>query len=314
MVGIGEAMIRLSVDLGARLETATHYRVEVGGAEANVVAAVARMGLRSAWLTRLPTNPLGRRAAAEIGRHGVDVSHVSWTDEDRMGLYFVELGSPPRPTSVIYDRAGSAAGRMTVDDIPWQVVESATLVHLSGITPALSASCRTVSFESVKRARLAGTLVSVDVNYRAKLWAPEEAREVLTELCGAADLVLCTAEDARDVFRVTADPEEAAPALAEVLRVERVVLTDGERRAYWFEGGVVRFSEPYLATVVDRVGAGDAFAAGVIIGLLEDDLSSGVRRGLAMAALKLGTRGDQLMAQPDEVEALMRGNARGVVR
>ena len=314
MVGIGEAMIRLAVEPGERLETATHFHIGVGGAEANVAVAVARMGLRAAWLTRLPANPLGRRAASEIGRHGVDVSHVSWSAEDRMGLYFIEPGSHPRPTSLLYDRADSAAGRMTIDHIPWEVVDSASLVHMSGITPALSSSGREVAFESVKRAKAAGASVTVDVNYRAKLWSPPKAREVLTPLCGSADLALCTTEDARDVFGIVTDREHVAASLASVLRLDRVVVTDGERGAYWYEGGEVGFAESYPATVVDRVGAGDAFAAGVIIGLLSGDLAKGVQRGLAMAAVKLGIRGDQLIASSDEVENVLRGGGRRLDR
>ena len=157
-------------------------------AQLSTLLPVGGRWLRAAWLTRLPANPLGRRAASEIGRHGVDVSHVSWSADDRMGLYFIEPGSHPRPTSLLYDRVDSAAGRMTIDHIPWEVVESASLVHISGITPALSSSGREVAFESVKRAKAAGATVTVDVNYRAKLWSPPKAREVLTALCGSADL------------------------------------------------------------------------------------------------------------------------------
>ena len=169
---------------------------------------------------------------------------------------------------------------MTIDHIPWEVVESASLVHISGITPALSSSGSEVAFESVKRAKAAGASVTVDVNYRAKLWSPPKAREVLTALCGSADLALCTTEDARDVFGIATDREDTASSLASVLGLDRVVVTDGERGAYWYEGGEVGFAESYPAAIVDRVGAGDAFAAGVIIGLLSGDLAKGVQRGL----------------------------------
>ena len=315
IVAVGEAMLRLWVPVGERLEQAPAFRISVAGAEANVAIAAARMGARTAWLSALPRNSLGRRAAREIAAHGVDVSHVHWVDHARMGVYFIELSVPPRPTTVLYDRAGSAAALMDSDSIDWRVIEQARLVHISGITPALSDSALETSFEVVRRARRAGSLVSIDVNYRRLLWTPGECRAAVLEMARSADLLITTAEDALDVFALEGEPAEAARALAALTACRRVVVTSGSAGAYWLDGDKEGFSLGHLgAEVVDRIGAGDAFASGTLLGLLEDDLESGVERGLAMAALKLGIHGDQLWVVKEEVDRLLTGSGREVAR
>lgn len=310
VVTIGEAMLRFWARPGTRLETAKELEVSVAGAEANVAVALARMGSSVAFLSRLPDSPLGRRAAHEIAGHGVDVSHVQWAPEERMGTYYVELSAPPRPTSVIYDRTDSAASRMEVGDVAWDAVDQARIVHVSGITPALSASCREVVEAVAARARAR----SVDVNYRTKLWPAERARPVLTELCRGAEIVIVTREDARDVFGLAGDPSDVLAGLETLTGARHVVLTLGAGGATWRSAGVEGAAPSHEAEVVDRVGAGDAFAAGVLLGWLEDDVADGVRRGLAMAALKLGIHGDQLTVDPSEVEAVMQGRDREISR
>ncbi len=314
VVGIGEAMIRLSVPPGERLETAERFEVHIGGAEANVVAALARLGRKTAWISRLPDNPLGRRAAAEMRQHGVNVDHLRWSNDDRMGLYFVEAGVAPRPTEVWYDRRDSATAGFDASDFPWSVVESARLVHLSGITPALSRSCRDISLRAAELASRSETMVSVDVNYRSRLWSTEEARDVLSELCRYASLLICSAEDARDVFGIGGGSADAAAGLADLLGVDRVVVTAGANGASWFNAGHAETAAAFDATIVDRVGSGDAFAAGVVCGVLDDNLAEGVQLGLAMAAIKLGLVGDQLVTTPLEVRSLIDGHSRSVRR
>jgi 2-dehydro-3-deoxygluconokinase len=311
IVGIGEVMLRLSVAAGERLEDATSLRVSAGGSEANVAVAAARMGATTALLSALPDNALGHRAAREIASHGVDISHVQWVDGARMGTYFAELSVPPRPASVIYDRVGSAAATMDTASIPWKVVESARIVHLSGITPALSPSCRELSHDVVARRRAAGALVSFDVNYRSMLWSPEACRATIEPLAADADLVIVTAEDARDVFGVTGSAADAADSLARSLGAGAVVVTDAAAGASW-TAGEERGSLPGYpdAVTLDRIGAGDAFAAGVLMGVLDGDLAGGVARGLAMSALSLGISGDQFLATRDEVDRLLQHGGR----
>ena len=307
LVTVGEAMLRFSVPAGERLEDAPHYRVDVAGSEANVAIAVARAGFDAAWVSRLPDSALGRRAAREIAAHGVDVGYVVWDGSHRMGTYFIELSVPPRPVSVIYDRADSAAAALSPDDIDWTVVESARAVHLSGITPGLSADARMATMETANRASKAGGEVVVDVNYRSRLWPPDEAAPAIEDLCRVASTIIVTTEDARDLFSVTGPPGEVASELRRRMEANAVIVTRGADGATWDAESGSGEAPGYEAEVVDRIGAGDAFAAGVIIGLLGEDLGAGVQRGLAMAALKLGLRADQLVVSQEEIDALLEG-------
>jgi 2-dehydro-3-deoxygluconokinase len=301
VVTVGEALLRLWVPPGHRLEDAASFQASVAGAEANVAMAIARMGGKVAWISRLPESPLGRRVARAIAQAGVDVSHVVFTDGMRLGTYYLELSVPPRPTRVIYDRVGSAASAMSVGDMPWEVIEAARLVHISGITPALSSNCREMSREVARRAQA----VSVDVNYRSQLWTPSEARAELTTLCSMADLVLLTREDARDVFALKGHPEDVLSRLRDLIGVSSLVLTLGADGAAWLADDVHGSLRAFDAQVVDRVGAGDAFAAGALLGFLDDNLPNGIQRGLAMAAITIGLYGDQLKADPADIEQIL---------
>ncbi len=308
LVTLGEAMLRLWVPAGERLEDAPAYQVGVAGSEANVAIAVARAGLSVAWLSRLPESALGKRAAREIAGHGVDVSHVVWDETRRMGTYFVELSVPPRPVSVVYDRAGSAAAALHPDDVAWTIVESARAVHLTGITPALSSEARLTTMETARRAREAGAAVIIDVNYRSRLWPPSEAAAVIGDLCKMATTVIVTAEDARDLFDASGPASQVAAVLRQTTGADAVIVTQGAEGAAWDALGDVGAAPAHPAEVIDRIGAGDAFAAGVILGLLDGDIAAGVKRGLAMAALKLGIRGDQFIASQAEIETLLDGD------
>ena len=309
-------MLRLWTPAGERLEDAAHYRVGLGGAEGNTAAAAARCGLSAAWISRLPDNPLGRRAARFLAGQGVDVSHVVWDAERRMGVYFLELSEGVRPVSVLYDRAGSAAAALSPEDVAWEVVEQARAVHLTGITLGVSGSARRTALEAARRAQRAGAKVVVDVNYRSRLWPPDEAAPAVLELCRRAEVVITTREDARDLFGIGGEAPETAAEMRGLTAARAVIATDGAAGAAW-EGGAVygRGSRGgYPAPVLDRVGAGDAFAAGVIIGLVRTGgragLASGVERGLAMAAAKLGVLGDCLTASPQEIEDILASGRR----
>jgi 2-dehydro-3-deoxygluconokinase len=314
IVTIGEAMLRLWVPAGERLETAPSFRVAVAGSEANVAISASRMGARTAWLSALPDNPLGHRAAREVAQHGVDVDHISWAENGRMGLFFIELSGPPRPVVALYDRENSPATSMSPSDVEWPVLENARIVHISGITPALSESARSLSIEVVRRSHNAGAMVSIDVNYRRKLWEPHECAATIVEMAAHADVLIATTEDARDVFGFTGTPDLVLRDLQDLAGTARVVLTAGADGAFWLDGSGAGFAAGYAAETVDRIGAGDAFAAGTLVGLLEGDFGGGVERGTAMAALKLGIYGDQLNVTRDEVDRLMKGHSREVSR
>ncbi|MBC8077222.1 MAG: sugar kinase, partial [Chloroflexales bacterium] len=152
LITLGEAMIRLSPTDDERLEQAPRLQVRIGGAEWNVACALARLGLRAAWVSRLTRNPLGQRIAAEARFHGVDTGQVVWTDEDRVGVYYLEPGPPPRGSQVIYDRANSAASRLQPHHLEPSLFGSARAFHLSGITPALGPSCRDAAMLALEHA------------------------------------------------------------------------------------------------------------------------------------------------------------------
>src|SRR5512145_33433 len=172
IVTLGEVLVRLAIPSPARFETARHLDLQIGGAEANVAAACARLGLTAAWISALPANPWGERVRRELTGHGVDCAHVQMTENARVGVYFLEYGVAPRPVRVLYDRRDSAFARLTPAQVDWEPVRRARLVHLTGITPALGEAARSL----VERALREASTVSFDVNYRATLWSPEEAR------------------------------------------------------------------------------------------------------------------------------------------
>src|SRR5436853_3382539 len=166
LVTLGEVLLRLSIPSPGRFETARQLDVQVGGAEANVAAAAARLGLRVAWISALPANAWGERTRRELTGHGIDCEAVRTIDGARMGTYFLEYGVPPRPIRVLYDRRDSAFARLGPDDVDWSAVRDARLLHVSGVTPALGDRSRAL----VRRALAEAREVSFDVNYRATLW------------------------------------------------------------------------------------------------------------------------------------------------
>jgi 2-dehydro-3-deoxygluconokinase len=305
LVTLGEAMLRLSVRAGDRIEDAEAFEVHVAGSEANVAYAAARVGLKSAWVSALPDNPLGHRVATTLTAGGVDTSLVRWVPNARLGLYFVELASAPRPISVIYDRAHSAMARASVDDFDWTAIADTRFFHVSGITLGLSPSCREIAKHAMQEARRAGATVTFDVNYRQKLWDREAAASAVREIAPLVDVVVCTREDARDLFG-------AKDALD--LGVKTAVLTMGADGAVASSDGVTIEREGHSVAIVDRVGAGDAFTAGLIWGLSEGSLELGLERGLAMSALKMSVRGDLFRLDADDVTALMAREGREVGR
>src|SRR6185437_3052638 len=210
---IGEVMLRMSVPAGIRLDQAAHLDLTPGGAETNLTGALSRIGRRGAWVSSLPANALGRLAANHLRAAGIDLKGVVWRKQGRMGVYYLEFATPPRPSQAIYDRAGSCASQMGPDDVNWSYLLHTRLLHLSGITPALSPSCRALTAEAIARARAAGVQVSFDINFRQLLWSPEEAAEALLPMIQGVDLLLCSRRDAARVLGLGGAPEEALAGL-----------------------------------------------------------------------------------------------------
>ena len=306
-------MIRFSVRAGDLIESAPAYDVHVAGSEANVAFALARMGVRSAWVSALPRNPLGRRVANTLRVAGVDVDSVVWT-EGRIGTYFVQLGSSPRVTTVTYDRAESTMALATPDEFDWSVLDRARHLHLSGITFAVSERAREVASAAVVEAHRRGCTVSLDVNHRVRLWSPAEAARTLEALAGTLDLVICSWEDARDVFDARGSHREVAERIGARFQSPAVAITWGADPATLLVGSEWIECPSLKVDIVDRIGAGDAFAAGLLWGLMENALPLGLRRGVAMAALSMTVRGDLMDLPREAVEAVLESTERDVDR
>lgn len=314
LVTVGEAMLRLSVRPGDRLEDAGAFDVHVAGSEANVAFAAARVGLRSSWISALPANPLGRRVANTLAAGGVDVSLVRWVEGGRLGLYFMELATSPRPINVIYDRAASAMALAAPELFDWGAAGDTNFLHVSGITFALSESCREIGRRAMHEARSRGAVVTFDVNYRQRLWGPEAAAVAVHAVAPLVDVLICTAEDARDLFGAAGAPEAALAQLRADLGVDTVVLTLGAEGAIAAAPGLTVKRSGHAVQTVDRVGAGDAFAAGLIWGLLDGSIELGLERGLAMSALQMTLHGDLFRLDAGDVAALLAKDRREVGR
>ena len=334
LVTFGEAMVRLTPPNFQRLEQAQSFDVHAGGAELNVAVAAARLGVSTRWVSRLPENALGRMIASRAREQGVHV-RVDWTPDDRAGLYFVEAGAAPRASSVLYDRAASAISKVIPGTIEWgPLFHRARWFHVSGITPALSDAAAAVTHEALSAAKAAGLTVSYDLNYRRKLWSPERARTVQEPLMKHVDVLITTEEDTRLVFGIgeseggfervdAASYEQVALTLAERFGFRAVAVTLRENprvllnswSAIVAADGAIHRAPCYEVEVIDRIGAGDAFSAGLIVGALEGrSWEDAVRLGTATSALKHSIPGDFCLVTRAEVDQLLRGASLRVSR
>lgn len=298
-------MLRLSVPLGERLDNAQAFQIEIGGAESNVCVALSRLGRRCGWVSRLPDHALGEAVLRALRADGLDVSAVRRAPGERLGTYFLEYATAPRAIQVIYDRAGSAAANLSLEDVDWDYLLDTRLLHLTGITAALSESCYAVVREAMRRARAAGVTVSFDVNYRAKLWDAETAGAKLRPLLAEADLLFCKSADAALLFGCVGEPRAQMEQLAALTPANAIYCTFGADGAALLAGGEL-LREPALPVqIVDRIGSGDAFAAGALDGFLDGDPRAGLRRGVALAAIALSQRGDRVLSSRAELEAVL---------
>jgi 2-dehydro-3-deoxygluconokinase len=335
LITFGEAMVRLTPPDFQRLEQARSFDAYVGGGELNVAVGAARLGVASRWVSRLTDNPLGHMIANRAREQGVDV-HSDWTSDDRAGLYFAELGAAPRASSVLYDRAGSAISRIAPGSVDWPAVFSgARWFHVSGITPALSESAARVTAEALVAAKKAGLTVSYDLNYRGKLWTAAKARSVQEPLMQYVDILITTEEDTRVVFGIGADVkdgyekvdtdayERIARELATRFDLDAVAVTLRENprvllntwSAIVAANGQIHRARRYEVEVVDRIGAGDAFSAGLIVSRLENrGWDDAVQFATAMSALKHSIPGDFCLVNRGEVEQVLRGASLRVSR
>ena len=324
VVTFGETMVRLSPPNHRRLEQTNLLDVSIGGAEWNVAVDLSRLGISTAWVSRLTDNALGWMIRNKAREHGVDTSHITWTKGDRIGIYFVEFGATPRPSSVLYDRANSSISQVKPGEIDWkEALKGARWFHTSGITPALSASAAQVTAEALQAAKKAGCKVSYDLNYRGRLWTEEEARKCQEPLMEHIDVLFSTEEDTRKVLGITGkDYREVARKLAEKFSFEVVCITLREDvsvlRNRWtaiaYAAGKIYDDRTYDVEIVDRVGAGDSYTAGFVYGYLTGDVEKGVKYGNAYSALKHSIPSDANWSTLGEVENLLKGGGLRISR
>jgi 2-dehydro-3-deoxygluconokinase len=325
IICLGELLLRLGSPGRELLLQSPHFDVHVGGAEANVAVSLARFGHRSAVVSVVPDNALGQAAVGELRRHGVEVSAIARSAAGRMGLYFIVTGAMQRPSEVIYDRAWSSFALTSADTFDWNLLfEDADAFHVSGVTPAVGAQGTETALRASKAAREHGLFNSFDGNFRAKLWNMwnGDAAAITRELMAHADLVFA---DHRDIAIALgnagsdADPEAAIRAAAErafaafpqlgrlctTIRSQHSVDHHSLSAIMLCRKGEVHITPRYeLMAIVDRIGGGDAFAAGVLHGLRSgmDDQAS-LRFGLGAACLKHSVPGDFNLVGVDDVAA-----------
>ncbi|ESP88974.1 bifunctional 2-dehydro-3-deoxygluconokinase/2-dehydro-3-deoxygalactonokinase [Candidatus Halobonum tyrrellensis] len=316
LVTFGETMIRFSPPEGTRLETADEFDVRLGGAESNVAVAAASLGLDAVWLSKLARSPLGRRVVRGLRGHGVD-TRVAWDDGDdaRVGTYYLEPGGRPRGTKVVYDRADAAITTVDVDELPTDALAEAEYLYTSGITPALSDAAAETTAALLERAREAGARTALDLNYRSKLWSPDEARSAFESLFPEVDVLVTARRDAETVLGRDGDPTDVARELADEFDFETVVVTRGAKGAVAVHDGEAYDQPAYEADTLDPIGTGDAFVGGFLAKRCRGgDVAEALSWGAATAAFKRTTAGDLAVVTPEEVERVVAERGGGIAR
>jgi 2-dehydro-3-deoxygluconokinase len=293
---------------------ASQLDVHVACTEANVASLLARLGWRCGWISGLPRTPLGRRVANEFALAGLDFSAMVWADAGRLAAYYVEYAVPPRATQVYYDRADTIFTNLTADRINWEYLLDTRLLHLSGLTLPLSPTIRVILLEAVCRAKAAGAPVSFDVNYRRRVWTPDEARATLLPVLRDVTVLFCSRGDASQVFGIKGEPEEIVRQLGDLTSAGYIVTSlSADGLIGWDRQRFYR--QPARQVVIlDRIGAGDAMVGGVLHGWLQDDFAKGLRYGALTAALALSQYGDQVITTREELEGLLDASGSDIVR
>ncbi|MEA5015526.1 MAG: sugar kinase [Candidatus Limiplasma sp.] len=340
IVTFGEIMLRLKSPGYERLLQSPALEATFGGGEANVCVSLANYGLDTSFVTVLPNHEIGAACMRELRGFGVDVSSIV-TKPGRMGIYYMETGAVQRPSKVIYDRAGSAIAEAKVGDIDWKkAFAGATWFHITGITPAISQSAAELSLEAAKTAKELGLHVSCDLNYRKNLWKyGVTAQEFMTQLVRYVDTIIANEEDFQMSLGLKAASAEAVEsgelnidqykAIAKLAmetypNVKRVAITLRESKsanhndwsACLYNGKDFYLSRKYAITdIVDRVGGGDSFGAGLIYGLNRyEDEKTALEFAVAASCLKHTISGDYNRVSVAEVESLMKGSGSGRVQ
>jgi 2-dehydro-3-deoxygluconokinase len=332
VVTLGEIMMRLSTPNYKRFVQTDSFDINYGGGEANVAAALCNYGLNGVFISKLPDNALGQAAINQLRRYGVDTQYIARGGK-RLGLYFLEPGVSMRASQVIYDRADASITEVEIAEFDFdKIFEGVDWFHTSGITPALSDKAAALTLAALKAAKAKGIPTSLDLNYRKKLWTAQKAREVLTQLCEYVDV--CIGPDATLGFHAgdtDVDLNELKPEdykkvfthlknkygfkyIASTLRASHSA-SDNSVSAMIFDGTEIHHTKQYDVRIVDRVGAGDSFASGLIYGLITGlSVAQAAEFGVASSALKHTIPGDMNHATVAEIEALVGGDGSGKIQ
>lgn len=336
VITFGEIMLRLAPEGYNRLFQTPVMNCTFGGGEANVAVSLSNYGIETAFVTKLPKNPIADACVRELKSLGIDTRFISRGGE-RMGVYYMEKGASVRPSNVIYDRAHSSIATATKDDFDWNIILSgADWLHFTGITPALSDELTEIILCAVKTAKEKGLTVSCDLNYRKKLWSKEKAGKVMSTLMPYVDVCICNEEDASDVFGISATGSDiskgslsydgyigVAKKLVDRFGFKKVAITlresfsanDNDWAAMLYDGKNAHFSTKYSLHIVDRVGGGDSFGGGLIYALLDGKSDEdALEFAVAASALKHTIEGDYNRVSVDEVNSLIKNGGNGRVQ
>ncbi|MGN0470463.1 MAG: PfkB family carbohydrate kinase [Acutalibacteraceae bacterium] len=336
IVTFGEIMLRLAPNGYYRFFQTDQLQATFGGAEANVAVSLANFGEDVSFVTRLPDHMIGQSAVNSLRYFGVDTSLIARAG-DRVGIYYLEKGASQRGSLCVYDRKGSAFSESCENDYNWdEIFNDADWFHFTGITPALGGNLPEICLQACKIAKARGIKISCDLNYRSKLWSREQANKTMSRLCRYVDVCICNEEDAGDVFGIKADNTDVnsgiierksyisvAKQLQERFDFDSVAITlrssvsanDNDWSAMLYTGNESYFSRQYHLHIVDRVGGGDSFAAGLIYSLLHKKSPAySIEFAVAASALKHSIEGDFNRVSVAEAEKLAAGNGSGRVQ
>lgn len=337
VVTFGEIMLRLSTPGYQRFNQAKQFEISFGGGEANVAVSLAQFGVDAHYVTRLPKNEIAEACIGELKKNGVKTDSIVRGGE-RIGIYFLETGASQRPSKVIYDRAHSAIAEIAPGMVDWKkVFEGAKWFHVTGITPALSNPASDATVEAVTVARRMGLTVSCDLNYRKKLWTREQAEKVMSKVMQNVEVAIANEEDAEMVFGIKAGETDVHAGKLEVAKyqsvgeqvmkrfpsVKKVAITlreslsasDNNWSAVVWDGSTFYQSRKYSIRIVDRVGGGDSFGAGVIYGLVTGkSTQDSLEFAVAASCLKHTIPGDFNSVSLSEVESLIKEGGSGRVQ
>ncbi len=335
VVTFGEIMLRLSPIGFNRFVQADTFDINYGGSEANVAVSLVNYGIPVEFITKLPDNEIGQSALNNLRQYGVGTKYIQ-KEGERLGIYFFEKGSSQRPSKVIYDRKNSAISKSKLVDFNWEeIFKNVTWFHFSGITPALSKEMAKITIEACKQAKKLGLTISCDLNYRSKLWSQNDAYNVMSKIIKYVDVCIANEEDIEKIFGIVAKNTNVSIGKIDYSSYESVAkkfhekygcniiactlrtslsASDNKWASVLFDGDKFYHSKEYLIHIVDRVGGGDSFSAGLIYGFINNiPLDKTLEFATAASCLKHSIEGDCNLVTVEEVNSLVDGNKSGRV-